>query len=123
MSNPAPGWYPDPTQAATQRYWDGTAWTEQRAPLAPTLVQVAPRSNGASLAALFLGCAGLFFVPIPLGIGLLLGGGPAVLAIIFGITGLNRAHTLGRGSLTGTIGLILGCLTVLLIFTGAGTIW
>lgn len=28
------GWYPDPTQTATQRYWDGNAWTEQRAPLA-----------------------------------------------------------------------------------------
>lgn len=36
---PAPGvpagWYPDPTQAHTQRYWDGAAWTEQRAPLQP----------------------------------------------------------------------------------------
>lgn len=30
------GWYPDPAQTATQRYWDGEAWTEQRAPLAPT---------------------------------------------------------------------------------------
>jgi Protein of unknown function (DUF2510) len=28
-----PGWYPDPEQAATQRYWDGENWTEQRAPL------------------------------------------------------------------------------------------
>lgn len=32
-SSPA-GWYPDPGQPETQRYWDGTAWTEQRAPLA-----------------------------------------------------------------------------------------
>lgn len=30
-----PGWYPDPTQAQTLRYWDGQAWTEQRAPLQP----------------------------------------------------------------------------------------
>ncbi len=29
------GWYLDPSQTATQRYWDGEAWTDQRAPLAP----------------------------------------------------------------------------------------
>jgi hypothetical protein len=28
----APGWYPDPDQVATVRYWDGSGWTEQRAP-------------------------------------------------------------------------------------------
>jgi hypothetical protein len=27
------GWYPDPEQVATQRFWDGQAWTDQRAPL------------------------------------------------------------------------------------------
>ena len=25
---PPPGWYPDPSGAAQQRYWDGVAWTE-----------------------------------------------------------------------------------------------
>lgn len=34
MSTPA-GWYPDPTQAQTQRYWDGDAWTSSRAPALP----------------------------------------------------------------------------------------
>lgn len=29
-----PGWYPDPDQPQTQRYWDGDDWTDQRAPLA-----------------------------------------------------------------------------------------
>lgn len=28
----APGWYPDPTQPVTVRYWDGWSWTDQRAP-------------------------------------------------------------------------------------------
>jgi len=31
MSTPA-GWYPDPQQADTLRYWTGTNWTDQRAP-------------------------------------------------------------------------------------------
>lgn len=27
-----PGWYPDPEQPDTQRYWNGREWTQQRAP-------------------------------------------------------------------------------------------
>jgi hypothetical protein len=30
---PSPGWYPDPEQASTWRWWDGAKWTEQRAPM------------------------------------------------------------------------------------------
>jgi TM2 domain-containing membrane protein YozV len=26
-------WYPDPNDSTIQRYWDGSAWTEQTAPL------------------------------------------------------------------------------------------
>lgn len=26
---PPAGWYPDPSNAASERWWDGTAWTEQ----------------------------------------------------------------------------------------------
>jgi hypothetical protein len=33
---PVAGWYPDPEQVDTQRYWTGTEWTDQRAPLPPT---------------------------------------------------------------------------------------
>ncbi len=29
---PPAGWYPDPDDSAQQRYWDGAAWTEHRAP-------------------------------------------------------------------------------------------
>lgn len=35
----APGWYPDPDQVETQRYWDGAAWTDQRAPLSTSAPQ------------------------------------------------------------------------------------
>lgn len=32
---PPAGWYPDPdSPRVQQRYWDGLAWTDQRAPLA-----------------------------------------------------------------------------------------
>ena len=30
-----PGWYPDPSNASQQRYWDGSAWTDATAPGAP----------------------------------------------------------------------------------------
>lgn len=29
---PPPGWYPDPSGASNQRYFDGTVWTDQLAP-------------------------------------------------------------------------------------------
>jgi hypothetical protein len=29
------GWYPDPDGSGGQRYWDGSAWTEHRAPATP----------------------------------------------------------------------------------------
>ncbi len=35
MSTPKAGWYPDPTQPQTQRYWDGDTWSDHRAPLPP----------------------------------------------------------------------------------------
>src|SRR5579875_161829 len=28
--DPAPGWYPDPTNAAGTRWWDGRSWTQYR---------------------------------------------------------------------------------------------
>lgn len=38
------GWYPDPSNAAAQRWWDGVQWTEHVAPAAPVVPveQVAP---------------------------------------------------------------------------------
>ncbi|MBM7829457.1 hypothetical protein JOE59_000162 [Agromyces cerinus] len=41
------GWYPDPSDAAAQRWWDGVQWTEHVAPAAPVapVEQVAPRAS------------------------------------------------------------------------------
>jgi hypothetical protein len=42
MTTPA-GWYPDPSDASQQRWWDGNAWTEHQQHVpgygAPTLAQ------------------------------------------------------------------------------------
>jgi len=34
MSNLASGWYPDPDGKPSERYWDGSNWTEQTRPIA-----------------------------------------------------------------------------------------
>ena len=31
---PSAGWYPDPSMAGTQRYWDGSRWSDHVAPMA-----------------------------------------------------------------------------------------
>ncbi len=36
MTTPVAGWYPDPGNPSQIRYWDGSAWTDQTAPLTPT---------------------------------------------------------------------------------------
>ena len=40
-----PGWYPDPWQPGAQRWWDGTGWTQQVAPvhLPPPPIDISPR--------------------------------------------------------------------------------
>lgn len=55
----APGWYPDPSGIPGQRYFDGTTWTEQRAP-APIAPPVHPKSAAvAGLLQFFLGFFGI----------------------------------------------------------------
>ncbi|MDP1877964.1 MAG: DUF2510 domain-containing protein [Actinomycetota bacterium] len=68
MTNAPAGWYPDVTRPGTQRYWDGSAWTEHSQPLvqaaSPTPVKRSHRGwwiAGAVIAALLI-------VPILIGI-------------------------------------------------------
>lgn len=58
---PPAGWYPDPSDPARQRYWDGAQWTEHAAvPLAETAAAGAVGSGGAAGAA---GAGGAVAVP------------------------------------------------------------
>ncbi|MFJ4172760.1 DUF2510 domain-containing protein [Microbacterium sp. NPDC089696] len=42
MSDIRAGWYPDPEVPTQSRYWDGTQWTEHRAPMAPAAPEPGP---------------------------------------------------------------------------------
>ena len=62
-----------------------------------TVVPQAMPGNGWASVALLLGILAVVLTPIPLFIGLILGGGAAVLAAIFAIVGLTRWFSTKRG--------------------------
>lgn len=82
MSTIPPGWYDDPPNPGVLRYWDGTRWTEHRAPgVVGTTTTLSPRgaSNNSTamwahlgpllvygLGVLTFGLLGLFAFAIPL---------------------------------------------------------
>lgn len=114
-----PGWYADPA-SGRQRWWDGTKWTENFG--VGTAIVVA--KNGAATAALVLGICGIVLMAIPFFIGWFLGGIPDILAIILGIVGLNNAGAkLGIGKGAAVTGIVLGGVSILTVFIGAGSIW
>jgi hypothetical protein len=102
---PPSGWYPDPEQPASLRWWDGTVWTDHRAPgwqppgqwtgPGPAVVNhdldyVLPvNRDGFAIASGYLGLFSL--IPNPL---------TSTLAIAFGWLAMKRMRTsgkLGRG--------------------------
>jgi hypothetical protein len=97
MQYTPPGWYPDPHQAGIQRYWDGTQWTESRAPGA---VPKLP-TNGKATASLVLGILGLVILYVI---------GP-ILALVFGHQAKNEIEasngTQGGGG-AATAGIVMG---------------
>ena len=45
---PPPGWHPDPHQPGLWRWWDGTQWTAQTAPMLPAHPVAPPQDLGQS---------------------------------------------------------------------------
>lgn len=90
---------------------------QQAAPYGP------PRANGIAVASLVLSLTGLFSSGIPLFVGLFIGQPQNILAIIFGIVGINRAKTRGVGTGPAVAGLIIGSLSFLGMFFGYGIVW
>jgi hypothetical protein len=115
----APGWYSDPA-SGRQRWWDGARWTENFG--AHTTVVVA--RNGAATASLILGIIGIVLMAIPFFIGWFVGGIPDLIAVILGIVGLNNAGArLGIGKGAAITGIVLGGVSILSVFLGAGSLW
>ena len=79
--------------------------------------------NGVAVAAFVLGLFGFLVTWIPFFVGIVLGGVPDVLAIVFGIMGIVRANRVRRGMSLAVVGLVLGGLAFLSIFVGAGSVW
>ncbi|MFS0731942.1 hypothetical protein ABC304_08040 [Microbacterium sp. 1P10UB] len=82
------------------------------------------RSNPTAWAAFWFGLAGLVLMPIPLFIGLILGGGLSVVAAIFGVIALLKGLARsGRGIAPVVFAAIFIALTWGGISIGGGTIW
>ena len=119
MSAPA-GWYPDPDDPTSQRYFDGTQWTDQRMPLgaptpgAPVPGPPAPRpastGNALSIGAIVCGVVALLFCPILLG--------PA--GIVLGAIALNRQESMAKIGIGVAVGGMIGGFVIGAVFAGIG---
>jgi Protein of unknown function (DUF2510) len=103
VSTPA-GWYPDPDDPASQRYFDGTKWTDNRMPAeqpgfvpSPTDEPATP-GNGLSIGAIVCGVVALLICPILLG--------PA--GIVLGVFALRRNESLAKVGIGVAVGGMIG---------------
>ena len=82
------------------------------------------RSNPAAWAAFWIGLAGLVLMPIPLFIGLIVGGGLSIIAAIFAVIGLFKGLARnGKGIAPVVFAAIFIALTWGGISIGGGTVW
>ncbi|HSU70729.1 MAG TPA: DUF2510 domain-containing protein [Micrococcaceae bacterium] len=128
-----PGWYPDPGDPNRIGWWNGIGWSGamQLNPSPAALpgqypLQIGsialrpPDGGGVGIFSLILAIFALFTVWVPFFIGLILGGGSGIVALILGIIGANRNVT-NKGP--AVAGIVIGGLVVLLLFLGGGTFW
>ena len=122
---PPADWYPDPEDPGQHRYWDGTQWTEHRAPrAAPAAPAASPPgpawgqaptagtgtgTSGLAIASLIVGGVSFFLAFLAVGA---LGG---IVAVVLGIVALRRVREGaqgGRGLAIG--GIVAGGLAIAL---------
>jgi hypothetical protein len=118
-SDPAPGWYADPEHFGTQRYWEGSAWSDHRRPAQQVVAVVAPVApvvqtpgNSFAVAGFVCGIVGVVFglIPWTFWVAWVLG----VLGIVFGALGrraVAREPAAGKRSMA-TAGLVLGIVAI-----------
>ncbi|HEX4442551.1 MAG TPA: hypothetical protein VHZ81_03175 [Galbitalea sp.] len=94
-------------------------------PPTPVYLVAAPsQGNGAATASLVLGIVGFVLMAVPFFIGWFLGGIPDIIAVTLGIVGLNNdAARRGAGKPLAVVGIVLGGVSLLSAFVGAGSIW
>lgn len=90
----APGWYPDSSAPGQLRWWDGSRWTEHRAPMPAPAPYFVRETDGYAVASVITGVVGIPIAPIVLGIiarnrirdsgGMKDGNGLAIAGIILG---------------------------------------
>ena len=143
---PPAGWYADPEDPSQQRYWDGSAWTEHRAPGAQPAPAAKPsyspdytaqqaqqgwqqntETSGGAIAALVLGILSIVacFGPIT-GIPAMIVGRRASRDIEASGGRLEGAGLATGGFVTGLIGTLIGVLIligfiVLVVIAGSTT--
>lgn len=115
MSDPAPGWYPDPEDARQQRYWDGSAWTEHRTPggSASTGSASGQETPGGATTSLVLGILSLVMCGLFTGIPAMITGRRAMQEIDASGGRLGGRGLAQAGFITGLIGTILTTLALL----------
>ncbi len=88
-----------------------------------TVAPQAMRGNGWASLALFFGIAAIVLTPIPLFIGLILGGGAALLAAVSAIVGFTRFFTTKRGLARVIFAALLVWGAFTMISAGGGILW
>ena len=107
------GWYPDPDDPASLRYWDGYAWSEHRTPPVPVVQPtrtpawlVPTHVAGWAVASGYLGLVTFIFCGIP---------GPFAIATgVLGLKQIDRQPDL-NGKVRAYVGIVLGSLGTLLL--------
>jgi hypothetical protein len=81
------GWYPEGVNG--QRYWDGAAWTDHRAPAGPMVLPMKPRNSTATAAIVFMFITLATSLTI---IGASIAWIPAIVGLACGIGGLRESR-------------------------------